>query len=87
MDYVFHGGDPTANDALRLSSAELRELLELAEYPFRETGDALNATEFFYRMTRGQIRLDVGSESWNKAEELLSVAQNASLNVVYTPLA
>lgn len=87
MDYVFHSGDPAANDALRISSDMLRQLLELAEYPFREQGDELNATAFFYRMTSGQVQTEVGSELWNKAEELLAVAQNASPNVIYAPLA
>jgi hypothetical protein len=87
MDYVFHSGDPIANDAVRIASDKLQQFLELAGYSLSEQGDELNATEFFFRMTGAQSQFEVGSEMWNKAEDLLTVAQNASAAVFYTPSA
>jgi hypothetical protein len=83
MDYVFHSGDPIANDSVRLSAQLLQQLLELAGYTFRAKGDQFDANQFLLRMTGSQFQFEVGSESWNKAEELLMVAQNTSGNVYY----
>lgn len=87
MDYVFHGGYPIANDSARISAELLRQLLELAGYTFYPEGDELDANTFLSRMTGVQVQFNVGSDAWNKAEELLTVAQNATGSIFYVPLA